>query len=1514
MDTKVVLVYGDNLYQYVIPTGGQITFGSGKKDTVKIETIDPKGMIITNKTRSGISIKGLGINQRNVPTEGVVMIDESIPIYIYCTTLVRVSAKKYKMPYRGSVKLGRDPDKNDIVIDLPFVSNEHLVFKCDSGKIRVEDLQSTNGTYIRGKRTEIGTFNPGDELCILSVCIRFINGMLTFEGVNDDLKLIEADNSGIQSVKDSLNPDKLVFHQSPRVQESLPSEEIIIANPPTKGQKYEKSRGAGSMLLGSGAMIGASMMTGMMSPALLAARSASLISPMTSAVNTGKVNKKRKISLEKYTKDRKEKYSAYIEDQKALIESVAAVQRNIISIENPSPEESIRTVLDLKRNLWERMTGDRDFLDVRLGMGYEDLCVPVKSRNSTGGFKMEDDEAERLVEQIIEETKIVDNIPTRIPLSRTNTLGFIGNRRTCIELVRNMLICLCSSHSYEDVKIVGIFDESEEDYWEYLKWIPHFRDEGKEYCMISFDKDGADALCDYVSEIISLRKENKENNKTRDITVPSPFYIFIIGSKELVENNSIMNDLFDNDPALGLSTLFLYDDLYRLPPKCRYIVDVKDTECASYYDRSESNEKTFFTIDKPVKDLDFDKYVRTMSAIKYEGFSSKSGLPKSISFLEGYQVNTVEQLEVLKRWANAVPDKSLAAPIGKLAGDQTLMFDIHEKAHGPHGLVAGTTGSGKSELLQTWILSMACNFHPHQVAFVLIDYKGGGMANLLEPLPHVVGKITNIGSNIQRSLLSLQSEISRRQVVFDKYQKIFPTVKLNHIDAYQKLFREGKVEEPLPHLIIVADEFAELKKEEPDFMAGLVKAARVGRSLGIHLVLATQKPGGIVDEQIQSNSRFRLCLKVQDTTDSREMIERGDAAYIRERGRGFIRVGKDEYFDTFQSYWSGAPYFGDTPKVVDENPVRYVDKCGRKINFFEPTNKKSSGVDELTAVVNYIVSEARGIKPANGPWLPELPDKLDLDELDSKAKYSWLKIPVGKYDIPSKQEQGVQIIDFVENGHYAVYGAPGTGKTTFLKTLVTSICRNFTPEDITMYILDFGGWGMSVFANMPHVGGIVLDSEEEKLSKLEQMIRDEFTRRKMLFLKSNVNTLAAYRESVDNKEPAIIIIIDNIVPIFDMYPDIENFLIKIANEGTSYGIYLVYTANSTTGVRYKLIQNMKGAVAFELTDKGDFANIVGRLNGMTLPAVQGRAFAKGNPPVEFQTAFYASGDNDKMRNENLKNMIEKLNKEWRGNRPLPIPVMPDQVTSDMMMESYREKTSIPVGISRADIKTVHVDLSERYVFLVTGDSVNDGISRTVSGLVNMVTSKFEDTLLYVFDSERQGLEGLRSLSSFYSINNDSDSVTSSLNDIVSKLNDRKNKQKAAKNSNDGTFSERVFIEDYPLILIAVDEIGSFQETVSNADVDSMERICRWAKDLGVIVFVGGITDNVMKYSSISSMVSAIVNNQNALQITGTPNQLSCYTNKLKYNEKDVPLESGSGYLYINGDCKAVKYIDGGGTL
>lgn len=1353
----------------------------------------------------------------------------------------------------------------------------------------------------------------GDVLSVLSAQIRLENGTLYFRNVGDSLVIKELTAAdGSQQSHAAGQQAELHYKRSPRMQNKLPENDIILASAPTKGQRYEKSKGSFAAIAGQGAMMAASMLTTAASPALLAARAASLISPVTSVVSSGSAGKARKKSLEQYERDRRTKYGAYIQEQKARIESVASEQRAIINDENPEPRECTNMLFGLKRRLWERMPADRDFLDVRMGMGYEDLCVNVRTKGGEG-FTMEEDEVRALSEQIVEETRIVDHIPARLKMLKYQTVGLVGDRQKVIRLVRNMLISLTATHCFEDVRIAGVFSEAEREEWEALRWLPHIQDSYGENRFLAFGRQQAHQVCDVFNDLLRRRIDEMKDSHSSNRQIPRPYYILILGDREAVENEPLMQQLFTNDPTSGVTTLFLYDSLYHLPPECRFIVDMDQGPCA--YDRIEANNKFMFTPDAGMTIGQMDSFARRMSAITLDGFSEQGGLPDGITFLEGYGVKTVEELNAYDRWRSAETYRSLGAPIGVLAGGKPFIFDIHEKVHGPHGLIAGTTGSGKSETMMSWILSMAVNFHPHDVVFVIIDYKGGGMANQLEPLPHMVGKITNIGSNIGRSLVSLRRESFRRQEVFE-------ACGVSHIDQYQKLFKEGKVTEPMPHLLLVSDEFAELKKAEPEFMAGLVQVARVGRSLGIHMVLATQKPGGVVDDQIQSNSRFRICLKVADAADSREMIRRPDAASIRQAGRAYILVGHDEYFDQFQSYWSGAPYYGEAVQadpLEEGNPVCIVEMNGKRVRPVAPVKKKKkTELDELSACIRYLAATAKahGIEKLPGPWLPELPEVLYAKDLCSEFGFDgqrwnsgqpWLTVPIGMYDAPQIQAQGVQLMDFAAEGHFGIYGAPGTGKTTLLKSVVLGLCMLYTPEDVNIYILDCGGWSMSTFANMPHVGGVALDSEEEKFFKLEKLIMEIFEERKRLFLQHAVSSLAAYRESVSADMPAIVIAIDNFVPVFDNYPDLENLFVTIAREGATYGIYLIFTANNMSGVRYKVLQNIRGAVAFELTDKGDYAGIVGRLDGMVLSGVRGRAFYKGTPPMEFQAAMYMEGSTDQEKSNALQALIAQMNAAWHGARPKPIPVMPEHVTTGEMIQAYTSRSVLPVGIDRENIQTAFVDLSDQYCMMISG-SMRSGKSAMLLRLYEIIRT-IPETQVFVFDGLSKSLASIADQVHAYAVCDQEESVSAMLGELIEHLNTRKRAQNQARQVEGDALDEKQFIASYEQLCIIVDDIKEFVDAVTDASRNSMERICRLAQNLGVIFLCAGRVSDVTKYNEIESLTRAIIANQNGIALDGTPAQYGFFPNNLKYQERETEVGEGDGMLFVNGRCSRFKKME-----
>lgn len=565
-------------------------------------------------------------------------------------------------------------------------------------------------------------------------------------------------------------------------------------------------------------------------------------------------------------------------------------------------------------------------------------------------------------------------------------------------------------------------------------------------------------------------------------------------------------------------------------------------------------------------------------------------LPDMITFLDMYGVDRIEHLNPLIRWKENNPTVSLSAPVGVDTTGELFTLDLHEKYQGPHGLVAGMTGSGKSEFIITYILSMAVNYHPDEVAFILIDYKGGGLTGAFEDkekgikLPHLAGTITNLdGAAVKRSLISIQSELRRRQAVFNEARKVSNEGTMD-IYKYQKLYRDKVVTEPVPHLFIISDEFAELKTQQPEFMEQLISAARIGRSLGVHLILATQKPSGVVDDQIWSNTRFRVCLKVQDKSDSNDMIKRSDAAELSHTGRFYLQVGFNEYFAKGQSAWCGATYYEDgNNEQMRPVSVSVIDNTGRtvkQVKEIRHNNNPSKKTKQIVALVKYLsdIATEEGIHERT-LWMDEIPAIVYVDELIKKYGIRndlphILKPVVGEVDDPFNQNQFPLVLPISDGGNTIIYGTAGSGKLTLLNTVIYELIRNHITDYLNIYIMDFGSETLKVFEKAPQVGGVVLLSEKEKVINLIKMLRKEIITRKKAFADYGGD----YRSYINNSGktyPNIVVIINNFSALIETYEECEDSIGYITREGIKYGIFFIVTANNSGAVRFRLAQNFQ---------------------------------------------------------------------------------------------------------------------------------------------------------------------------------------------------------------------------------------------------------------------------------------------------------------------------------------------------
>ena len=581
-----------------------------------------------------------------------------------------------------------------------------------------------------------------------------------------------------------------------------------------------------------------------------------------------------------------------------------------------------------------------------------------------------------------------------------------------------------------------------------------------------------------------------------------------------------------------------------------------------------------------------------------------------------------------------------------------------------------------------------------------------------------MGTITNLdGAQSMRALASINAEIHRRERLFGEFE-------VNHINQYQKKFKNGEATEPLPHLFLISDEFAELKVNQPDFIKELVSIARVGRSLGVHLILATQKPSGVVDDQIWSNSRFKIALKVADRSDSNEMLHTPDAAEITQTGRAYLQVGNNEVYELFQSAWSGADYQPDKDDMgIEDHTIYLINELGQ----YEILNEDLSGLEdvdeikevptELDEIVHNIqlLCEEQEIPPVPQPWLPPLKERIALEELEEvQPAVAWgqakpLSVLLGMADIPQAQKQEAVSINLSKDGHILLYGSPGTGKTTFLQTAAMDLARKHSPKALTMYLMDFGTNGLAPLSKLPQVADTMLLDQTEKISKFVRIMEKELNRRKKLLADYGVGTLELYRQASGQEEPAIVILLDSYEAFKEEAYEAELFklLVRISREGLSIGVHLLVTAGRQTNLRAQLYSNFKHQLSLPQNEAGEVRAIVGSTPlAMTMEDIKGRALMKREEVDVIQLALPVYGANDTQVLNNLRQAVASLQEAWTGQRPSAIPMVPEELTEEdfysrASVQTAYEHGLVPLGLDLETVEPVIWNLAKGNLLYLT---------------------------------------------------------------------------------------------------------------------------------------------------------------------------------------------------------------------
>lgn len=1278
-----------------------------------------------------------------------------------------------------NVLIGRKPG-NNIRFRYALVSGKHARIKRIGSTFQIEDLGSTNGTYVNGIRVSSAVLNDEDVICIGEATLVYRGDTL---GIQSNFCAV--DMPGGARVDPMVTQVK--FERSPRLKLTVPEGEVEIQTPPSVMDKPDINWV--QVLLPSLGMVGVSLLattlSGMNPTMLLFSAPMALIGIIVSIINY-------RGQIKKYHQQQDKRIATYTEYLDGVVKNIRekqSQQMRAMITADPETEECLRLAQNLDKRLWVRRPRDADFMSVRVGGG--DVPSSVNIHFPHRGLSLEEDRLLDRPAELYDEYHMVHGMPITCSAALNPTIGIVGPSDKTMALLSNMIVQLATHHSYSEAKFVLLSSERQLRQLEWVKKIPHFLDDERKSAYVASNKHEASTLCDAFEKELKDRKKDLESTERSEMSLRLPFLVFFVADPSLLEGETIRRHLLNEGKNLSSCTIMLYDQLQSLPKECGTIIELKG-ETGEIYSKDRASERSQFTLD-PMSDAQYREFARALGNIFCDENSAEAGITSSISLFEVLGIKSLDQLDLQKKWALSNVTKSLAAPLGVKEKNELVYLDLHESAHGPHGLVAGTTGSGKSEVMQSYVLAMAANFHPYEVGFVIIDFKGGGMVNQFKDLPHLIGAITDMdGKEVNRSLLSIKAEL-------DKRKRLFAEHNVNKIDQYIELFKVGKAETPLPHLIIIVDEFAELKADQPEFMQELISAARIGRSLGVHLILATQKPAGQVNEQIWSNSKFKLCLKVQDASDSREVLKSPLAAKIKEPGRAYLKVGNDEIFELLQSGYSGIK-----------------------------TQYNGQIVTELAGMVQHIKTycEKNGIRRLMPICLPPLPQLLpypdELSVIDAQ-------VPVGKYDAPSAQEQGTVMLDVAENTF--VVGSAQTGKTNLLQSVIRTLAWNLPPSEINLYIIDFGAMTLKSFENLNHVGGVVLPDEDEKLKNLFKLLEREIEQRKKKMIASGVSSFQAYLEGGFTDIPRIVLLLDGFITFSELYgDDYDGALQHICRDGLAYGITAVVTNTQTTGFGYKYLSLFKGRLAFTCNDSSEYSNIFDHCR-MEPSNFKGRCLCVVDEEILEAQAFLAfEGKKEIERTAAMRAFVEAANTRYPDKRAAVIPAIPEKLDLHYIYDHFDlslSKYAAVVGLDYGNVDVVQYDFATLCELGIAG-SVKDKKIRATQLLLASIQHRATEAAvnIHLIDSIERPLKGFKDHSSVRTYTIDFAEVGSVI-DVVSD---------AVRERYDVLVRDGIEAMDrFPLILTVINNPSAVEFISANRDVmEGYKNIIKRAQSLKIV--------------------------------------------------------------------------------
>ncbi len=1082
------------------------------------------------------------------------------------------------------------------------------------------------------------------------------------------------------------------------------------------------SQRSGPFAYVAGGMIGFSMI-GMMAANLL--------------MGGGGPSKKERIA-------KRREYMRHLSLHRRKVRRTAVEQREAMFYRHPDPVALWVTAGS--HRLWERRTTHADFGVVRIGVGPQALATPIIAPPSKSLDDLEPLCASALRRFVLTYSTVPD-LPIAMAIDGFSRVHVTGQTDRGRSLIRATLAQLCVHHSPEDIVIAVVAGTQERANWEWAKWFPHAlhpdrTDALGQLRLVTSTLPALEAMLDDM-----LASRPRFNPAEASAQIAGAHLVVVLDGGDVAGSSHLMT----GGGVEGVTVLDLTTPPPRLLDRATLVLDVD--KLGNLNSRTADGDATIGRADE-LSETEIEALARQISPLRLSiGGKGEQAMNNALDLADLLGIEDPFAYETTTGWAPRPNRDRLRVPIGIGPDGQPIDLDLKESAQdgmGPHGLLIGATGAGKSELLRTLVLALAATHDSETLNFVLSDFKGGATFTRLDKLPHTSAVITNLADElplVDRMTDAINGELLRRQ------ELLRASGNYASLRDYEKARMSGIPLAPMPSLLIVCDEFSELLSAKPDFIDMFVQIGRVGRSLGVHLLLASQRLEEGRLRGLDTHLSYRIGLRTNSAMESRVVLGSPDAFELpRAPGHGFVKFGTDPLVRFRAAYVSGV-YRRETGSRIDrslrddaavlEYDTSYLAPAVEEEKPDAALEDPDEGMGESLLDVMVERLQGRGV-PAHQVWLPPLKEPPTLDQLlptlvddDDRGLTvanpdlrGALKAQVGLIDRPLEQRRETMTLDLSgAGGHVVIVGGTQSGKSTALRTLIASLALTNTPREAQFYCLDFGGGSLHSLRDLPHVGGVYGRTEVDQIRRTIAELSNLLAVRERRFAELGLEGMASYRRRIRAGEVAddpfgdVFLVVDGWLTLRNDFEGMDAIVADIATRGLSYGVHIVAAASRWMDFRPAIRDLFGTRIELRLGDPGD--SYLDRKTAMNVPpetpgrgiTVEKMHMLTGLPRIDGIQEIDDLSDG-------VAALVQDIRKAWQGPTAPAVRLLPDVVEHSRLPVDL--KRGVPIGLAENDLGPVYIDMATDSHFIVYGDS-ECGKTAFLRSLATRLVEQYDDS-------------------------------------------------------------------------------------------------------------------------------------------------------------------------------------------